>query len=58
MKKWNLVLETKDEEQALTYLKLLVNAFEVAVRFKEPMESFTIEGEEKHDKLLCTLKHD
>ena len=55
MKKWEIKIKTTDEAQAVSYLRMLVGAFDAAVMLNQPMEEFSVEGSK--DYLKCKLDH-
>ena len=55
MKKWNISIEAKDEEQAAVLLKLAFETFTVAAKFKEPLHHIdaSLKGTPPMGKINC-----
>jgi len=55
MKKWNIIIEAKDEEQAAVLLKIAFETFTVAAKFKEPLHYIdaSLKGVPPVSKINC-----
>jgi hypothetical protein len=55
MKKWNIVINAENEQQAAVILKAMSNAFEVAGRYNLPMESIFMDHKGVKEMSSCEL---
>ena len=55
MTEWKIIIRTNNEQQAIEYINMMVQAFRAAVTIKQPMDFYKLENPDTKEKLTCNL---
>jgi len=57
MKKWNITIEAKNEEEAVQLINILKQTFEIAANFNEPLHHISASVDGSYGKeLICNVE--